>query len=74
MAVLLVAVFPIVLLISSPVAWGGVAVGILLLYRDNRRQDTAPWRSCGAQVCRLKPRAAGSARRGRGYGPGQQAA
>ena len=74
MGVLLVAVFPIVLLISSPIAWGGVAVGILLLYHDNRRQDAVPRRPFRAQVRRLKPRAAALARRGRGHVPGQQAA
>lgn len=41
MAVLLVAAFPILLLISSPVAWGGMAVGILLLYLDNCQHGLA---------------------------------
>ena len=41
MAVLLVATFPILLLISSPLAWGGAAVGILLLYLDNRQHGLA---------------------------------
>jgi hypothetical protein len=41
MAVLLVAAFPILLLISSPLAWGGMAVGILLLYLDNSQQGLA---------------------------------
>ena len=38
MAVLLVATFPILLLIHSPVALLCLTVGILLLYRDNRPQ------------------------------------
>jgi hypothetical protein len=38
MAVLLVATFPILLLIHSPVALLCLTVGILLLYRDNREQ------------------------------------
>lgn len=36
MAVLLVATFPILLLINSPVALLCLSVGMLLLYRDNR--------------------------------------
>ena len=64
MAVLLVAVFPILLLISSPIAWSGMAVGVLLLYHDNREQGLRPRRLVGAQVRRLKPRAAALAKRG----------
>ena len=41
MAVLLVAAFPILLVISSPLAWGGMAVGILLLYLDNSQRGLA---------------------------------
>jgi hypothetical protein len=74
MAVLLVAVFPILLLISSPMAWGGVALGIVLLYHDNRRQAPAPRQLIRAQIRRLKPRTASVAKRGSGHLPGQQAA
>jgi hypothetical protein len=38
MAVLLIAVFPILLMINSQMAWLGISVGILLLYRDSRRE------------------------------------
>ena len=38
MAVLLVATFPILLVIHGPVALLCLTVGILLLYRDNREQ------------------------------------
>ena len=74
MAVLLVAVFPILLLISSPMAWGGVAVGVLLLYHDNRDQRMKPRRLVGAQVRRLKPRAGALAKRGSAHLSGHQAA
>lgn len=46
MAVLLVATFPILLLINSPVAVLGLTVGIWLLYRDHREESLArpgPW-------------------------------
>lgn len=74
MAVLLVAVFPILLLINSPVALGGAAVGILLLYHDNRNQGLRPRRLVRAHVRRLKPRAAAVAQRDRRQLSGQQAA
>lgn len=41
MAVVLVALFPIVLLINSQMAWLGIGVGILLLYRDLRQEARA---------------------------------
>jgi hypothetical protein len=46
MAVLLVATFPILLLINSPAAVLGLTVGIWLLYRDHREESLArpgPW-------------------------------
>ena len=42
MAVLLVATFPILLLINGPVAWAALAVGSLLLYLDNREGQRTP--------------------------------
>ena len=42
MAVLLVATFPILLLINSPVAVLGLTVGIWLLYRDHREESIVP--------------------------------
>ena len=38
MAVLLVALFPILLMVNSLAAWLGISVGILLLYYDRRVQ------------------------------------
>jgi hypothetical protein len=37
MAVLLVAIFPILLMINSQLAWLGLSVGISLLYYDSRQ-------------------------------------
>jgi hypothetical protein len=63
MAVLLVATFPILLLISSPLAWGAMTVGIALLYLDNCHQGLAlrsvssalVRRRVRGQIRRLKP-------------------
>ena len=41
MAVLLVALFPILLMVNSLAAWLGISVGILLLYYDSRAHAPA---------------------------------
>jgi hypothetical protein len=56
MAVVLVAIFPIVLLINSQVAWLGISLGILLLYRDLRR-ETGNQVVRGAAAARRTPSA-----------------
>lgn len=61
MAVLLVAIFPIVLMINSQLAWLGLSVGISLLYYDSRQQArpqaAAPgWSSVRAGSVKQKSR------------------
>ena len=62
MAVLLVATFPILLLISSPLAWGAMTVGIALLYLDNCHQGLA-LRSRSVSSALVRRRVRGQIRR-----------
>lgn len=50
MAVLLVAAFPLLLLIHGAFAWLGLTLGILLLYRDNREHLLERAASVGLSV------------------------
>ena len=61
MAVLLVAAFPILLLINSAVALLCLSVGSLLLYRDNRERSL----TVGVPVHSTKQRTPASGRRRR---------